>query len=216
MGSGSRTTTPLPIGIDPFARDQRPSAQTLNAMCRWIREHVDHLVGEDYGLEFRLKIDSVTPPNAILQAKKIRLSWSGGSPLSLADTEDTGDSAWTDLLTFSGAPLVPAFRIAEISGDTKLQIKKMQFDFPAATTTDGTVGLESVPGTADTDYADALTIDTAEYAPSFQVSGGYLQMKKFKLAASGSTLSIADGTEWVNIIELEECDGNGTADGGTY
>jgi hypothetical protein len=205
MGSGARTSTPLPLGIDPFARDQRPSAQTLNAIVRWISEHVDHAVGGDHGLEFRVKLTGNTPPNAILQAKKIRLSWAG-VPLSLADTDDTGDSAWTDVLTINGAPLVPAFRIAEISGATKLQIKKVQFDLPPATTSDGTLGLENVPGTADTDYADLLTINVAEYAPSFQVSGGYLQMQKIKLAASGSTLSLAAGTEWVNVIQLAECD----------
>ena len=128
-------------------------------------EHLLLLDPNDYSLQTRLKITTDTPPNALLQAKKIKLAFESGK-LKVANTTATGDSAWVDLVTFSGVAIAPEFRVFDSSGTKKLQMKKIAFKLPAATSTGPeTIGLETVPGTADTDYVDVITLAECPTTP---------------------------------------------------
>jgi len=134
-------------------------------------EHLLLLDPNDYSLQTRLKVTTDTPPNAILQAKKVKLAFAAkdtpeSGKLQIANTTATDDSAWVDLVTFSGVAIAPVFRVFDASGTKKLQMKKIAFKLPAATSTGPeTIGLETVPGTADTDWVNVIQLaecDTPE------------------------------------------------------
>ena len=160
----------LPIGNNPFkAGPMGPSAQTLNAMARALNllaEQTNSLVEDaqkyqtldvdtgEVGLLARLKISGTT---AILQVKKLTLEKLNGK-VKLKNSTGTADTDWVDLLSFNGTPLSPAFRV--FGEETKsLQMRKIQFDIPSSTTTSpGTIGLENLNTSSDSDWVDVIAL----------------------------------------------------------